>query len=63
MRRILEIYTNNKVEIDDQNENLEPFTFFVKIHAAEKNINRNAIERLVNTYKPAHTSYSLLFMA
>lgn len=63
MRRVLEIYTNKKVEIDDQNENLEPFTFFVKIHAVEKNINRNAIERLVNRYKPAHTSYSLLFVA
>lgn len=63
MRRVLEIYTGNKVEIDDQNENLEPLTFFVKIHAAEKNINRSAIERLVNSYKPAHTSYSLLFIA
>ena len=62
MQRILEIYTNDKVEIDDQNENLEPLTFFVKIHAAEKNINRNAIEQLINTYKPAHTGYSLLFV-
>ena len=63
MQRVLEIYTNNKVEIDDQNENLEALTFFVKIHAAEKDINRSSIERLVNTYKPAHTSYSLLFIA
>ena len=63
MQRVLEIYTNSKVDIDDQNENLEAFTFFVKIHAAEKDMNRGAIERLVNSYKPAHTSYSLLFVA
>jgi len=63
MRRVLEIYTNSKVEIDDQNENLEALTFFVKVHAPENKMNRGAIERLVNTYKPAHTSYSLLFVA
>ncbi len=63
MQRVLEIYTNSKVEIDDQNENLEALTFFVKVHAAEKELNRGAIERLVNSYKPAHTSYSLLFVA
>ena len=63
MRRVLEIYANCKVEIDDQNENLEALTFFVKVHAPENDVNRNVIERLVNTYKPAHTSYSLLFVA
>ena len=61
LRRILEIYTGAAVEIDDQSENLEPFTFAVTIAASEQDVNRNVVEQIINRNKPAHTSYALVF--
>ncbi len=61
LKRLLEIYTGTTVKIDDQNENLGDFTFYVQISASERDINRNTIEELINANKPAHTSYELLF--
>ena len=62
MQRLLEIYTGTTVQIEDDNENLENFTFSVRISASAKDVNRTAIERLINVNKPAHTSYDLLFI-
>ena len=62
LQRLLEIYTGTTVQIEDQNENLENFTFSVRIAASAKTINRTAIEKLINANKPAHTSYDLMFI-
>lgn len=61
LSRILEIYTGSAPEIDDQNKNLDPFTFIVKLPMREEQVNRNVIEQIIDASKPAHTSYSLLF--
>lgn len=62
LQRLLEIYTGTTVQIEDQNDNLENFTFSVRIAASAKNNNRAALEKLVNANKPAHTNYDLLFI-
>lgn len=59
--RILEIYTGKMPEIDDQNKNLDPFTFTVKIPIPEQQVKRAIIEQIIDANKPAHTSYSLIF--
>ena len=61
LQRLLQIYTGTDVQIEDQNENLENFTFSVRIAASARDINRAAVERLINANKPAHTSYDLIF--
>jgi len=62
MQRLLEIYTGTDVQVEDNNDNMENFTFSVRIAASAKAVNRVAIERLINANKPAHTSYDLLFV-
>lgn len=62
LQRLLEIYTGTTVQIEDDNENLENFTFSVRIALSAKDVNRTAIERLINANKPAHTSYDLMFV-
>lgn len=61
LSRVLEIYMGKAPEIDDLDRNLEPFTFNVTIPFAERNINRNLIERIIDSHKPAHTTYALRF--
>ena len=61
MERLLQIYTGREVEIDDVGEDLAPFTFVVRIPRQEAELNRVLVERLIDTNKPAHTSYKLLF--
>jgi phage tail-like protein len=61
MERLLQIYTECEVEIDDTSEDLAPFTFIVRVPKQEKELNRVLVERLIDTHKPAHTSYELLF--
>jgi phage tail-like protein len=63
LRRILEIYTGTRPEIDDQSSSLEPFTFTVRFPLREQQVNRAALERIINANKPAHTNYSLIFQA
>jgi phage tail-like protein len=58
--RILEIYTGQKPEIDDESENLAPFTFMVTL-PADTSAKKNQIEALLNRHKPAYTSYALHF--
>ncbi len=49
MQRLLEIYTGTTVQIEDDSGNLENFTFSVRISASAKEINRTAIEELINS--------------
>lgn len=63
LRRILEIYTGVRPDIDDQSSDLEPFTFTVRFPLREQQVNRTALERIINANKPAHTNYNLLFQA
>ncbi len=62
LQRLLEIYTGAAIQIEDQNENLEDFTFSIRISMPADEVNRSAIETLINANKPAHTSYDLLFV-
>lgn len=61
LTRVLEIYTGTKPEIIDQGEDEDPFTFTVKIPFTEDEVDRRLIEIIVDSSKPAHTNYSLLF--
>jgi phage tail-like protein len=57
LSRVLEIYCGRAPEIDDQSEGLAPHTFRVKL--AGSAVQRKHLERLINAYKPAHTTYTL----
>lgn len=61
LRRILEIYLECDLEIDDQDPDLEPFTFAVNISLRERDVDTGLIERIVDMNKPAHTTYKLRF--
>ncbi len=61
LSRVLEIYTGVKPEIDDKDESLTDFSFSVKIPLDERQVKRELVENLINTYKPAHTQYTLSF--
>ena len=61
LSRILEIYTGDKPEIEDLQEDQDAFIFTVKLPVSEESVNRNLIERMIDANKPAHTSYQLLF--
>ncbi len=61
LSRVLEIYTGHKPEIEDTGEDLDPFTFTVTIPVAKSEINATLIEQLINTHKPAYTTYALHF--
>lgn len=61
LERILEIYLACEVQIDDQDEELEPFTFSVTLPADKRGANRDLIEQLIDAHKPAHTHYRINF--
>ncbi len=61
LSRVLEIYLDLEPEILDLEKDAEPFTFTVKIPLAESEVDRTLIERIVDSNKPAHTNYNLLF--
>ncbi len=61
LARVLEIYLGVEPEILDLEEGEDPFTFKVRLPMAEKEINRQLIEQIVDANKPAHTNYNLLF--
>ncbi|MCA9934702.1 MAG: phage tail protein I [Ardenticatenaceae bacterium] len=63
LRRILEIYTGVTPDINDQGRSLEAFMFTVRFPLREQQVNRTAIERIINANKPAHTNYTLIFQA
>ena len=61
LNRLLEIYIGKKPTIDDQNKNLDPFTFSVRIPLSEQEVNVNTVVRIIDANKPAHTTYNLTF--
>lgn len=61
LARVLEIYTGASPEIIDLQEKEDPFTFTVKLPVTETDFQRTLIEQIVDTNKPAHTNYNLLF--
>lgn len=61
LRRILEIYLDCALEIDDQDPELDPFTFAVNISLRETEVDASLVERIVDMNKPAHTAYKLRF--
>lgn len=59
LSRVLEIFTGVTPEIDDQRDDLPPFTFSVVIPLPEDLGKRPFIEQLIETHKPAHTQFIL----
>ncbi len=59
LSRVLEIYTGVVPEIEDQKEDLAPFTFLVRIPATRRKFKRARIETLIEANKPAYTAFIL----
>ncbi len=59
LSRVLEIYTGQLPDIVDTDSSLAPFTFKVILSRPIDQAQRELIERLIDTHKPAHTLYSL----
>jgi phage tail-like protein len=59
LSRILEIYTGCTPVIDDVGDDLEPYTFVVKLAMLESLVDRGLLENLIDSHKPAHTDYRL----
>jgi phage tail-like protein len=59
LSRILEIYIGDSPEITDQDENLDPFTFSIRLPVTQKESNPELIEAIIDANKPAHTTYEL----
>lgn len=62
LSRVLEIFTGVSPEIDDQRDDLPPFTFLVMIPLNEGEVKRPLIDQLIEAHKPAHTRYFLIFI-
>lgn len=60
LQTVLDICVGQSVTLIDD-ERLPPFTFRVEIPLKPDAERREAVERLINAHKPAHTSYELLF--
>ncbi len=59
LSRLLEIYTGRPPQIIEENQ--PPHTFTVRLPFRERDVNRELIEQLIESYKPAHTNYVLEF--
>ena len=59
--RVLEIYTGVVPKIDDQDEKLDPFTFKVHIPLKKRDLNPELVEALIDSHKPAHTTYEVSY--
>jgi phage tail-like protein len=62
LSRILEIYTGCTPVIIDTGDDLEPYTFVVKLAMPASLVDRGMLERLIDDHKPAHTNYRLELM-
>jgi len=58
---VLTIYTRRRPQIVDDEVALSPFTFRVVIPLPEAKLDRDAVEKIINAHKPAHTAYELVF--
>ncbi len=65
LSRILEIYTGQKpIILESGSEGgpgpNEPFTFFIKLPTGNQNLKQDLLERLIDSNKPAQTTYRLI---
>jgi phage tail-like protein len=63
LSRVLEIYLGSKPEIIEFTEEKEPFTFTVKLAQKKGEVNQELVESIIDSSKPAHTSYRLEFQS
>jgi len=61
LAHVLEIYTGKAPEIIDQGQGLEPHTFLVNFPFRSTQLKRELIEKIIDSNKPAHTTYTLNF--
>jgi phage tail-like protein len=61
LSRVLEIYTKSKPEIIDLADDLQPFTFRVRLPVRQAAVKSELIEALIEAHKPAFTTYILQF--
>jgi phage tail-like protein len=59
--RVLEIYTGQKPEIIEFEDERYPFTFTIRLPVRRAEFNQELIEQIVDTSKPSHTTYKLEF--
>lgn len=60
LKTVLEIYLQQSITIIDD-ESLPPFTFQVNVPLPPDEIKEAAVAKLINSHKPAHTSFRLHF--
>lgn len=61
LSRVLEIYLGKKPEISEFTIEKEPFTFVVNLPMSKANVNQELVETIIDSSKPAHTTYKLTF--
>lgn len=61
MSTLLRIFTGQEPHIDDTAKDLPPFTFRVKFDLRQSEVDSEQISALIDSHKPAHTSYILEF--
>ena len=61
LSRVLEIYLGKKPEISEFTLEKEPFTFIVKLSMSKEDVNQELVEAIIDSSKPAHTTYRLTF--
>jgi phage tail-like protein len=61
LSRVLEIYLGKKPEISEFTIEKEPFTFVVNLPMSKANVNQELVEAIIDSSKPAHTTYKLTF--
>jgi phage tail-like protein len=59
--RVLEIYTGYPPEIIDNGQDTAPHTFTIRFPFPEDYRKRELLERIVDSHKPAHTTYALKY--
>jgi phage tail-like protein len=61
LNRVLEIYLGKAPEIEEFQDERDPYTFTIKLPVRSGQYSQELIERLVDVSKPAHTNYILKF--
>jgi phage tail-like protein len=63
LSRMLEIYTGAAPEITEFGDKQDPYTFTVRLHKNGREIQREAVEKMIEANKPAYTGYQLEILA
>ncbi|RMH02773.1 MAG: hypothetical protein D6704_13630 [Nitrospirae bacterium] len=59
LQRVLEVYTGVMPEIVDDTDELPPHTFIVRLPLRKQDVNVVLVEKLIESHKPAHTTWKL----